>query len=642
MCGLAGVFSLKDDLADEISEKVKSVENILLHRGPDFQNHREFSKGIIVHTRLAVNDLSTNGNQPFTNESLTLAFNGEVYNFKTLVEKYNLTKEYTFHSQTDFEFLIPLYKEKGLKCLKEIMGIFAFALFDESKEQVTLVRDHLGVKPLYYYFDDDLLIFASEIKAILELVPGGADAYPPSEMQDYFRLGYFHTDRTPFKGIKKLPPGHFLNLNLKTGEKELSRYYELPAKVSSPIEAKEAVVKLGEVLENTYVEQLNADVPIGVMLSGGLDSAILSALYKKHYKGELISFSLSFQEREFNEINYANQLAKKYSDKHVEIPVNPENFRGAFYKSLAHMDTPSGDSSAVPIFLLAERASQDVTVLLSGDGGDEFHGGYDTLKAHQLSEYYKMLPSALREKGIEPFIEKIPDGFKSIGLTNLAKLFFKGASLHPAESYLIWREMVSADLQNQLFKTGSFGRLEKRFKDVFDSYKNDHINSSLTLDAYFHFGDKTQSKTDSQTMAWSLETRVPLADPRLVDFSMALPGHYKFNNLSGKKLLKEVFKDELPQEIIDKKKRGLLVPYANWMREEWADWLDDIFSRAEENLKDELNFSVLQSLWKEHRVGRKDHSRALYCLMSYFEWYDNYILNQKYKEHIVPARKARA
>jgi asparagine synthase (glutamine-hydrolysing) len=623
MCGFAGIIKSKLKINDEDLMKMIKPLN---HRGPDALTILSKETWGLAHARLKIVDLSDTAGQPMSDHEnhWHIVFNGEIYNSEDLKKRYSLDKKYNFKSLTDTEVLLPLLREYGPDFLENLSGIFSFAAFDSVNCLTYLVRDQLGVKPLYYSYTNEGLVFSSEIRSILELKEI-SKVKNWNGINHYFSLGYFPADETPYQNIFQLLPGHLLKYEQKTNKMEIKSFFNL-ANIDqlSGISSDSFLSALKNKIENSFKMQMRSDVPIGLMLSGGIDSSIIACLYRKYSTAENFhTYTIKFEEKEFDESLSAKKMADWVKSSHHEILITAKIYRDSYHEALRHFDQPTSDSSFVPTFLLAKRASQDVKVLLSGDGGDEFYAGYETTNAAKWRQRYLYLPLWIRSKFIEPITKRIRPDFNKTSFRSKFKLFVHGAGAPLPLAHFFWRESVSDEVKKQLFKgelANSVDDSRSYFLKKFDEPSGwDDINRQLLLDATYHFTDKLQVKTDRMTMAWSIETRVPLADIELVKFVLAIPGSEKFKKGELKYLLKKAFKDELPEGWTKRKKIGLVAPISKWMKNEWKDWMDEIFIHSED-WADVLNKDFVQKIWLEHRSGSQDWGQVLFTILGYIEW----------------------
>ena len=529
MCGFVGVLKLNTSSRFRENDILVKAGEVLKHRGPDsFGVHWEGACGL-AHRRLSIIDCTDAGKQPMSNETgkIWIAYNGEVYNFQELTKSHSLREKHAFRSRTDTETLVHLYEDLGIDMVKQLNGMFAFALWDDGARRLYLVRDPYGIKPLFYLRTGGALWFASEIKALLE-VPD-YEARPNVEaLYHYLSLNYVPGTLTPFEGIQELSPGHVLTIDSASREIAISRYFEIPYDIDGSLSKEEAVERSLEYLEASVRRQLISDVPVGVMLSGGVDSSALAALMAK-IKGnaDFHTFSLGFQDASFDESRYARIVARHIGTTHHEVLVTPKKVTDMLPKYLAYIDEPYADGSAIPTYLLAECAKDYVTVLLSGEGGDEVFAGYDTHLAYKVRNLYRKIPGFIRRDVIRKMVNMLPVSHKKLSFDFKAKRFAAGAELNTPESHFAWRVVLTEDAKKTVLageaNTG-FRSTVDFFTRTFDSCNaRDELNRLINIDFTYHFADDLMIKNDRMTMANSLEARVPFTDNELREVSCLGP-----------------------------------------------------------------------------------------------------------------------
>ncbi|MBC7334102.1 MAG: asparagine synthase (glutamine-hydrolyzing), partial [Actinobacteria bacterium] len=536
MCGICGFNWNDEKLIQRMVEKIR-------HRGPDAKGVKTFPNFSIGNARLSILDLSVRGNQPMSTEDgkLWIVYNGEVYNFPE-VKKELQNKGYNFKSNTDTEVVLKSYQEYGPQCLEKLNGMFAFAIWDEKKNELFLARDRIGIKPLYYYFKDGKLIFGSEIKSILE---AGCVKKEINLQSMYYYLGYEFVPApdTMFKNIYKLPQGHYAIF--KNGNLQIQEYWDL--KFSPEItDEEEAVDKVYNVLEESVKRHLISDVPLGVFLSGGLDSSTVVAFVSRFYPNKLQTFSIGYEDKTFSELSYAKIVSDFFGTEHNVLmiePVSPEDIE----RSLYHLDEPMTDLSTIPFYLICRKAREKVKVCLSGEGGDEVFLGYDRLKAARINRYYNLLPSFLRKKVITPLILKLPDQPQKKGAINMLKRFIEG-SLYPEEAGAMrWQYFLNPRIEQNIFNDSVRNSISfTPFDPIYKFSRN--CNSSLPTDKDIYvdtkltMADSVLMKVDKMSMATSLEVRVPFLDYKVVEICASIPANLKLNKLTTKYVLRKALK----------------------------------------------------------------------------------------------------
>jgi asparagine synthase (glutamine-hydrolysing) len=614
MCGICG-FNWSDPLLG------KELCQDLKHRGPD-QEGIYSEEGITLgFRRLSIIDLSEQGNQPMANEngSVQLVFNGEIYNFLELRESL-LGKGHLFRGHSDSEVIVHAYEEWGQAFLGHLQGMFAIGLWDRKAKKLILARDRVGIKPLYYTFQGGRLAFASEIKSLLR-IPG---IMPEVNLQAlYFYLGYEFVPGplTMFEGIHKLTPGHYL---VFSGNSLDERSYWDIRPPDTSLTPEDAVVEMRSLLEDTIRRHLISDVPLGVFLSGGLDSSTLVALMCQLGVDPLRTFSIGYPDPSFSELPYAEIVARQFKTKHTVLMI-PEVTLEDLEEAVWHLDEPMTDLSALPLYLVCREAKKYVTVCLSGEGGDEIFAGYDRFKASKADAYYRLLPRLVREKLVYPLVEALPDQPQKKGAVNILKRFIEGSHLPVEGGHLRWQYFSSSvqddHLFNQAFKDrvrmDPFAPLRELRKNT--SFKS-RIDEEIYIDLRFSMPDSVLMKVDKMSMAHALEIRVPFLDHRFVEFTASLPGEWKLKGFRTKAIFREALKGLLPDEIVWRGKQGYSLPIKNWLREGLKDTLTTVLNESP-IIQSTMNRSYIDKLLAEHMARTHNHNHILWALLNFGLWH---------------------
>ena len=590
MCGICGFYGFKDK--NVLKRMVKSIS----HRGPDDNGLYIAENDVYLgHTRLSIIDLSEKGRQPMSNEDGTIwiTYNGETYNFMVL--RKNLEKNHDFCSNTDTEVLIHAYEEYGIDFINKLRGMFAFALYDSEKKKVILARDPMGKKPLYYYWDRDKFIFASEIKAILEA--GIKREIDVNGLCAYLTHQYTIGRHTMFKGIKKLLGGEILIFDIKKREINIKRYWDIKEDI---INAPEGyfIKKLRSLLEESAKLRTIADVPVGAFLSGGLDSTSVVALTTPNVDYDFHTFSMGFGDL-FSELNYARLAAEHLDTIHHEITIETEELINEIENIAWHYDEPLGETGAIANYFLAKEARKYVKVVVAGEAGDEIFGGYGHYKIGLKSYYYFMLPKIIRKsiKSIISFLLPKEGLFKTkwqYYLNYFAQKNFEIASLY----------LIKCAMTDEEIKWLSSGNLE--FDEEFIVFPNNDIrhrlNRMLALDCKNQLQEKFLMKADKATMANSVEERLPLMDKNIVEFAFQIPPRFKIKNGDEKHILKMAVNDLVPKEIIRRKKMGFSVPYTHWAKYELGELVEERLDRGE----------LIRKLFDKDKINKliKDYKKS--------------------------------
>lgn len=617
MCAING-FNFSDRNLIEKMNKVTS------HRGPDQTDFWIGSEISLGHNRLSIIDLSDNGNQPMWDEKREIAiiFNGEIYNFKEL--RQGLEKKYRFKSQSDTEVLLCAYKEYGLGCLNKLNGIFAFAIWDERRKELLLARDRVGIKPLYYYWDGRKFIFSSEIKSILtHNLPRAVDQ---EAFNLYFHVLYVPEPHTMFKGIKKLPAANYLTL--KGSQLEIKKYWEVTNFENLPDE-RAAIEEIQSLFKDSVKRQLISDRPVGVFLSGGLDStAVLGAIREntsKQIKAFSVRFNTKIDSAKYNaDFDLAEKTAEAYGIEFYRKDIGPKDISDNLERIVWHMDEPSANPIAGVTFLLAQEAKKKVAVVLGGDGGDELFGGYLRYNLSRLIGYYQRSPALM-----DLFFEKI---LRGIGKKYWAE---KLSARNPAKrilSFLSQKQKFLDEIGNSDFMRPEIAIRYFSERYPFNQlYGGDFEKYFMNVDRQSWLVDESLLRTDKMTMAFGLEERVPILDHRLVELANRIPTHWKtrgFNPLGhfqGKAIWRKAIKKYLKPHMAREQKRGWFSPMAKWLREEeLRGVVSDILSP--QNLSTEFfDAGAVQKIWKEHLDKKTYNLSLIWAIVMWQLWYNQFI-----------------
>lgn len=628
MCGICGVVYCDRDQQVE-QRLLKNMCDTIIHRGPDdegFYVHNHVGLGM---RRLSIIDLST-GKQPISNENgkIWIVFNGEIYNHKEIRAELE-ARGHQFKTQTDTEAIVHAYEEFGEKCVQKLNGMFAFAIWDELKNQMFLARDRVGIKPLYYFFDKQRLIFGSELKSILQAgeIPRRIDL---QALDNFLTLEYIPAPLSIFQDIRKLAPGH--TLTFKNNDIWIRNYWDVELKTNGT-EPGEIKKNLRELLQDATKLRLMSDVPLGAFLSGGIDSSTIVALMAQVMDQPVKTFSIGFEDSTYNELEYARLIAKTFKTDHHEFIIKPDAVELSD-TLLKFLDEPFGDFSIFPTYLVSKMAREYVTVVLSGDGGDELFAGYDPYIADKIAKrYYSRLPRGLRNGVISKMVDMIPPSSKKKGLINRAKRFVEGMKLpedlHHTRWMIFLQEAEKELLYNREMKSGilekdSYKFIRNYFSNV--SYNGaDEINKQMYVDLKTYLVDDILVKVDRMSMATSLEARVPFLDYRFVELAATIPGGYKLQGKKTKVILKQAMEDLLPHEILYRGKEGFSIPIKNWLKKELKPLMMDTLAPDKIKREGFFNSQYIEKLVDEHVKGAENHSHRLWALIIFGRWYDLYM-----------------
>lgn len=621
MCGIAGIVDLRgrhveQNIARRMCERLR-------HRGPDVEGFH-FGPGVALgHRRLSIIDLA-GGGQPMSNEDGTvwIIFNGEIYNFAELRGPLE-ARGHRFTTHSDTEAIVHAYEEYGERCVDHLRGMFAFAIWDAPRRRIFAARDRLGKKPFFYARTGDHFVFASELQGLLAH-PGVARELDPIALDDYLTYGYVPPPRTIFRGVFKLPPAHTLSLDLAQNEHtptapHIKRYWQLRYEPKETLSESEAVERLADGLTEAVRLRMIADVPLGALLSGGIDSSVVVAVMSGLSTRPVKTFSIGFEEQAFNELPYARLVAERYKTEHHELVVRP-NAMEVLPTLVRHYGEPFADSSAVPSYYVAQMTRQHVTVALNGDGGDECFAGYERYLGTLLAEKYQRLPWLVRRGVIEPVASLIPGSLPRRSRLRQAKRFLEAASNSVADRYLSWVTYFSSkhkkNLYTEHFQRELAGHVAERWhRDMFDAATGDTLDRVLAVDVKSYLPHDLLVKMDIATMANSLEARSPFLDHKVMEFAARLPRNLKVRGRTLKYLLRKYAERLLPPAAMNRRKMGFGVPVGEWMRGEMRPLLEDTLLSKRAIQRGYFQPDAIRRFIGEHVEGRHDHSFRLWSLL---------------------------
>jgi asparagine synthase (glutamine-hydrolysing) len=614
---------------------VRRLCEVLAHRGPDDEGYYVNGAVALGQRRLAIQDL-VGGRQPMGNEDRTvwITFNGEIYNFQELRERLE-GLGHRFATRSDTEAIVHAYEQYGAECVKELRGMFAFALWDHPKQTLLLARDRVGKKPLFYAEVDGQWVFASELQALLRH-PGLAREVDWGALDDYLTYGYVPAPKTVFRGVHKLPPASYLTLKLRPAgggpEIHIERYWRLAYEPKVRLGEEDAAEGLLEVLKEAVRLRMVADVPLGALLSGGVDSSIVVALMSQLSDRPVKTFSIGFDEQEFNELPHARRVAERCGTEHHELIVRP-NALEVLPTLVRHYGEPYADSSAIPSYYVAKLTREHVKVALNGDGGDECFAGYERYAGGLAADRYARIPAVVRRLVIEPLGRFIPTSAPRRSRLRQASRFLEVAGKPASQRYLRWVSYVSTtekatlyspDFQEQL--AGHRG--ESWLLDMWEQLTAaglGRLDRMLALDVESYLPYDLLVKMDIATMANSLEARSPFLDHKVMEFCAALPSRYKLRGLTLKYLLRKAGAGLLPPETLGRRKMGFGVPVGNWMRGELRGWTEDLLLSPRALKRGYFQPEALRQLVNAHLEGREDRSFELWALLWLELWHQEFM-----------------
>jgi asparagine synthase (glutamine-hydrolysing) len=604
VCGIVGnVFARADRTPDPAV--LKRMNDRLAHRGPDDEGFFLEGPAALAMRRLKIIDLAT-GQQPMHGEHRRVwaVFNGEIYNYRELTAEL-AGRGHTFLTRSDTEVIVHGYEERGLAAVSDLEGMFAFALWDAPARTLVLARDRIGIKPLYYAALPDQIVFASELKALVEH-PAIDRTLDLTALSRYLAHEYVPEPASIFRSIRKLPAGHWLTYT--DGRLKVEPYWTVSFRPDPTIGAADAVQELRGVLDLAVRQHLISDVPLGVFLSGGIDSSAVAAFASRHIGGRLKTFSIGFDDPSFDESAHARRVAQTLGTDHHEDVLDA---RGA-------------------TFLLSRFARRSVTVALSGDGGDELFAGYPTYQAHRLARLVGMVPRWLRRGLVQPIVESLPVSLSNLSLDFKLKRFLEGMNYTDVERHAVWLGSFTPAEQQELFTTEARSRMEAppsyaAFHEILAAAPSvKGLDRMLYLDLKGYLGDGVLAKTDRASMGCSLEVRVPLLDRRVVELAARLPMNLKLRGLETKYILKRAVADALPPEILARPKKGFGIPVGHWFRGALRPLVREVCGVDAIRRGGLFRPEAVQKLLSEHESRQRDHRKKLYTLLAFQLWASRY------------------
>ncbi len=625
MCGIAGFTQFHQHFGDRT--QLRQMAQKIVHRGPDAGGEFANQDVGLSHRRLSIIDLSASGNQPlfYDHGDLAIVFNGEIYNYLPLKTELQ-AKGYEFKTATDTEVLLALYRDCQKDMLGKINGMFAFAIWDNRQKSLFIARDRLGKKPLYYTMVNNDIIFASELKSLLVL-PQIKREIRLDAVFDFFAYQYIPDPKTIFKNIYKLEPGHCLTIN--KNQSHIEKYWDISFKQTSSKDESVLTEELQQHLSNCTADRMISDVSLGAFLSGGVDSSGVVAMMAKHSSEPITTCSIGFDEEKFNETEFANIVAEQYDTDHHQLCVH-ENVADNLKQIVSYFDEPFADPSLVPTFFVAKLAKEKVTVAIAGDGGDEVFAGYSKYTIDDIENRLRRKFPVWVRKNVFPGLATVA-GLINVNAFKKAQSLLTSLSVDPAHGFYItnamitdqaWQSLVRDDVNQAL---GDYHPSENTIDKYNQADGDDHLSKILYTDIKTFLPGGILVKVDRMTMANSLEVRAPILDYQLVEFAATLPSTLKFNCGEKKYLLKQAFKEHLPDDILYRKKMGFSVPLASWLRNELQGLVVEHLLERKNGLRDIFKDSQIQRFWQEHNTGRKDHSTIIWSMLMYQMWFDNYM-----------------
>ncbi len=617
MCGIAGFIGKGDEGI------LRKMITAIQYRGPDFQGVHVAENVGLAQARLSIIDLSEAAHQPFfsADKNLAIVFNGEIYNFLSLKNELLKTGKYSFRTNSDTEVLIYLYQEYKAHMLDKLQGMFAFALYDFSEKKLFVARDRMGKKPLYYSIVGNTLLFASELKAILQH-PLATKEINLDAVNAYLTFEYVPTPMSILNGIKKLEAAtYFIWQNDKIVEQKKYWHHQFQTQNISFDDAKN---QLDDLLNDATECRMMADVPLGVFLSGGLDSSTIAYYAQKNSTQKIKTFSIGFDDKSYDESDYANQVAKHLGTEHYQKILTPKHALDLIPTIYGKCDEPFADASLIPTYLLSQFTREKVTVALGGDGSDELMAGYPTFISHQLIHLMQFMPG---KNLLRSLANHLPPSDKNISLDFKIKQFLKGFEINKNFTHTLWLGSFSPKEKNKLWSGDSLRKLSgsNGLELISQHLQNVKTVDFLSQVNYIYYQtyllDDILVKVDRASMYNSLECRSPFLDKRVVEFLNTLPANFKFKNNTGKYILKEVMRNKLPNNIIFRPKKGFGIPLSHWLRNDLKQMSDELLCESALNKHGLFNPKFVQQLKTEHEQKKNNHRKLLWTLICFQLFY---------------------
>ncbi len=624
MCGIAGIASLSNEPVS--LEQLQRMCDAMRYRGPDDAGYLVDPGVAIGMRRLSIIDLQS-GHQPIFNEDETVAvvLNGEIYNYREL-RAWLLTRGHRFKTASDTEVIVHLWEEVGIEFAERLNGMFAIAILDRRARKLVLARDHVGIKPLYFARVAAGLAFGSELKVVLESgwVPRSLDM---DSVGQFLSWEYVPGEATLLRDVRRLEPASLLELDLVSGKHSIRQYWNpLRARERADAVSRSAADWESEVdatIARCVRSQLVADVPLGAFLSGGVDSSIVVAAM-----GEARTYSIGFDDPTYNELPWSEHVARHLGvDHHVEI-IRP-NVRELFDRLMAHMDDPIGDFSIFPTYLVSRLAASQVKVVLSGDGGDELFGGYETFLAQERARTWEAIPAWVRRGVLDPLLQALPPTSAKKGLINKAKRFAEGAGFDPALGHARWRLFLSDEGRRRLFLPAAQRQLTSPigahiYRLNAEASALDARDRALYVDFRSYLVDNCLTKVDRMSMACSIEARVPLLDKDVVELAFRMPSSLKYTARETKLLLKRVAARHVPRDCVYRPKQGFSIPIKSWLKDEFRDLMESYLGRERIAAGGIFEPGEVSRLVTEHLGNRANHSHILWSLLVFQQWLERW------------------
>ncbi len=622
MCGISGYWGKGDEAI------LNKMIDSLSYRGPDDKGVFVQGEVGLAHRRLSIIDISPSGHQPMFNEdkSICIVFNGEIYNYKELEKK--LKNRHVFIGKSDTEIIVHLYEEMGEQVFSHLSGMFAIALFDLKRNKLFLARDRMGKKPLYWSKNNEVFLFGSELKSLIQH-PLFKKEINLESLNKYLSYEYVPTPHSIFKDAYKLEPGTYLVYDGKSVNK---KFFWKPTFLPKKQSFESNVTDLDNNLANSVKDRLVSDVPIGVFLSGGIDSSLVAYYASKSSSNKIKTFSIGFKEESFDESKYARKVADYLGTEHHEKILSIKDCLDIVPKIGDLLDEPMSDPSIVPTYLLSEFARESVTVALGGDGGDELFCGYDPVLAHKFSSLYGYVPKFIRTKFIIPIVNLLPTSHVNMSFDFKVKKFVSG--FEGDERYRNQRWMGSFDHieKSCLIQPEIWNKIKDKneYEDI-DTYfsksdSKDGFDNLILESERLYMMDDVLVKVDRASMMNSLEVRAPFLDTRVVDQANHMPTDFKLKGLTRKFILKKLMEGKLPNDIIYRKKKGFGMPIGEWIKYDLKDTIESHLSEASINRMGLFNYKYIRNMLDDHYNGKKDNRKKIWTLFVFVMWWEKWMI----------------
>jgi asparagine synthase (glutamine-hydrolysing) len=620
MCGICGIYNMQS--GEPIAPRlIEQMTRLIAHRGPDDSGSYFDGPAALGFARLSIIDLS-GGHQPMCNETgdVWIVFNGEIWNYKQLRQEL-LEKGHRFRTNSDTETIIHAYEEFGVECVARLHGMFGFAIWDSPRQRLLLARDRAGKKPLYYTQVDGDVLFASEIKSLL-CHPRVKRAADTQALADFLSVRYVPAPATLFEGIYKVLPGHWLLCENGKLHQECYWDFTFSKTESRPIE--EYLTGIRQHVHRAVEERMMADVPVGALLSGGVDSSIVSGIMSKLTPHKVKTFAVGFDHPDYSELPYAKLVSQHFGTDHYELVVKSSDLTQYWPLLTWHRDEPVSEPSDLGVYLVSKLARQHVKVVLSGEGGDELFAGYPKYVVDWMARYYHILPAPIRDQLISPLLERLPYSMRKL------KMAARNLSQPTPQRWMNWFGVFNGPLKELLLSQATKDAIDLDASREFRRWltrnpQRDDLSAMLYLDTKIWLPDNLLMKGDKMTMAASLEARIPLLDYKLTEYAASIPSHLKIRFFRAKYLLKRAFADFLPEPILTRKKMGFNVPTGIWFREGQRGLMTRLLLSERLRSRGYFNESFIAKMVRDHLEGKTNYQAQLFTLASLELWFRVFI-----------------